>query len=82
MASISFSCVHKQKRVIAPIDANNYCLLPDGMCRFIHVNTASNIVPSYCLIVYTLYYLSIILGIIKVGTASKHQYVLLVQSEQ
>ena len=75
-ASISFSCVHKQKRAIAPRDANSYCLLPDGMCQFIHVNTTSNIVPSYCLIVYTLYYLSIILGIIKVGSASKHQYVL------
>ena len=58
-ASISFSCVHMQKKTKAPIDANNYRLLPDGMCRLIHINTTSNIVPSYCLIVYTLYYLSI-----------------------
>ena len=38
MASISFSCVHKQWRAIAPVDVNSCCLLPDGMCQFIHIN--------------------------------------------
>ena len=72
IASFPFSCVHMQRRATAPINAN-------GLIR---INTTSNMVPSYCLIMYTLYYLSIILGVIKVGSANKHQYVLLVQSKQ
>ena len=30
--SFSFSCVHMQKKARAPIKANSYRLLPDGMC--------------------------------------------------
>ena len=61
------------------MDANSCHSLPDGICQFIHVNTTYNIVPICYLIIYTLYYLSMILGMIKIGSANKHQYVFLVQ---